>query len=96
MRQAPLFERMLVNDGSTGQLWFSVSRGEQHTRFLIRQIDPFAAGSSPHRPRLAHPLDEYTAAKEAMFFYTDTHESPWTVVKSNDKRGGASRPCATC
>jgi hypothetical protein len=30
--------------------------------------------------------DEYTEAKEAMFFYTDTADAPWTVVKSNDKK----------
>jgi hypothetical protein len=30
--------------------------------------------------------DDYTEAKEAMFFYTDTADAPWTVVKSNDKK----------
>ena len=90
MRQAPLFERMLVNDGiHLVKLWFSVSRGEQHTRFLIRQIDPVRRWKlSPTDLASLTRWDEYTAAKEAMFFYTDTHESPWTVVKSNDKRRG--------
>src|SRR3954470_18272185 len=41
MRQAPEFERMLVrSDIHLVKLWFSVSRGEQQTRFIIRQIDP--------------------------------------------------------
>jgi len=30
--------------------------------------------------------DDYTEAKEAMFFYTDTADAPWTVIKSNDKK----------
>ncbi len=30
--------------------------------------------------------DEYTKAKEAMFFYTDTADAPWTVVKSDCKK----------
>jgi hypothetical protein len=30
--------------------------------------------------------DDYTDAKEAMFFYIDTADAPWTVIKSNDKK----------
>src|SRR5215217_6924449 len=88
MRQAPEFERMLVQDGILlVKLWFSVSRSEQHTRFIIRRIDPVRQWKlSPTDLASLDKWDEYTEAKEAMFFYTDTAYAPWTVVKSNDKK----------
>jgi polyphosphate kinase len=88
MRQAPELERMLVRSGiRLTKLWFSVSRDEQRTRFLIRQIDPVRQWKlSPTDLASLDKWDDYTAAKEAMFFYTDTTDAPWTVVKSNDKK----------
>jgi len=88
MRQAPEFERMLVRDGiHLVKLWFSVSPSEQHTRFTIRQIDPVRQWKlSPTDLAALDKWEEYTEAKEAMFFYTDTPHAPWTVVKSNDKK----------
>ena len=88
MRQAPELERMLVRSGiQLVKLWFSVSRAEQRTRFLIRQIDPVRHWKlSPTDLASLDRWDDYTEAKEAMFFYTDTADAPWTVVKSNDKR----------
>ena len=88
MRQAPDLERMLVRSGiHLVKLWFSVSRGEQRNRFLIRQIDPVRRWKlSPTDLASLDKWDEYTEAKEAMFFYTDTADAPWTVVKSNDKK----------
>src|SRR5215213_915511 len=88
MRQAPEFERMLVQDGILlVKLWFSVSRSEQHTRFIIRRIDPVRQWKlSPTDLASLDKWDAYTEAKEAMFFYTDTTWAPWTVVKSNDKK----------
>jgi polyphosphate kinase 2 (PPK2 family) len=48
LRQAPLFEDLLVDEGfHLIKFWFSVTRGEQSTRFLVRQIDPVASGSCP-------------------------------------------------
>jgi polyphosphate kinase len=88
MRQAPDLERMLVRSGiSLVKFWFSVSRGEQRTRFAIRQVDPVRQWklSSTDIASL-DKWEEYTEAKEAMFFYTDTADAPWTVVKSNDKK----------
>ncbi|HEU5471282.1 MAG TPA: polyphosphate kinase 2 [Actinophytocola sp.] len=87
-RQAPAFERMLVDDGVLlVKLWFSVSRAEQRTRFLIRQIDPVRRWKLSSNDIQALKLwDAYTEAKVAMFRATDTDEAPWTVVKSNDKR----------
>jgi len=88
MRQAPELERMLVRSGiRLTKLWFSVSRAEQRTRFLIRQIDPVRQWKlSPTDLASLDKWHDYTQAKEAMFFYTDTADAPWTVVKSNDKK----------
>jgi polyphosphate kinase 2 len=88
MRQAPELERMLVRSGiRLTKLWFSVSRAEQRTRFLIRQIDPVRQWKlSPTDLASLDKWDAYTQAKEAMFLHTDTVEAPWMVVKSNDKR----------
>jgi len=88
MRQAPEFERMLVRDGvHLVKFWFSVSQAEQRTRFLIRQVDPVRQWKlSPMDLASLERWHQYTDAKEAMFFYTDTADAPWTVIKSNDKK----------
>jgi polyphosphate kinase 2 len=88
MRQAPELERMLVRSGvHLVKFWFSVTQGEQRTRFAIRQVDPVRQWKlSPNDLASLDKWDDYTEAKEAMFFYTDTADAPWTVVKSNDKK----------
>ncbi len=88
MREAPEFERMLVQSGlSMTKFWFSVTPTEQRTRFIIRQVDPVRQWKlSPMDLESLDKWDEYTEAKEAMFFYTDKTPAPWTVVKSNDKK----------
>jgi len=86
--QAPVFEKLLTDDGThLIKLWFSVSRAEQRTRFLIRQIDPVRQWKlSATDLASLDRWDDYTVAKEAMFKQTDTSFAPWTVVKSNDKK----------
>lgn len=88
LRQAPRFEDLLLADGFTlTKFWFSVSRKEQGTRFLIREIDPVRQWKlSPMDLASLDKWREYTRAKEDMFAYTDTDNAPWTVVKSNDKK----------
>ncbi|NGX06668.1 polyphosphate kinase 2 [Mycobacteroides franklinii] len=88
LREAPEYERMLVNSGThLVKLWFSVSRKEQLARFEARRTDPVRHWKlSPTDLASLDKWDAYTEAKEAMFFYTDTDSSPWTVVKSNDKK----------
>ena len=88
MRQAPGFEKMLVDDGiSLVKFWFSVTPLEQRTRFAIRQIDPVRQWKlSPMDLASLDKWDAYTAAKENMFERTDTDHAPWIVVKSNDKK----------
>lgn len=88
MREAPLLERMLVNSGiHLVKFWFSVGREEQLSRFANRETDPVRQWKlSPTDLASLDKWDDYTQAKEAMFFYTDTADAPWTVVKSNDKK----------
>jgi polyphosphate kinase 2 len=88
MRQAPLFERMLIDSGiALTKFWFSVTQAEQRTRFIIRQVDPVRQWKlSPIDIQSLDKWDDYTAAKEEMFRRTDTDIAPWITVKSNDKK----------
>jgi polyphosphate kinase 2 len=87
MRQAPEFERMMVRSGiRLFKFWFSVSREEQLRRFLGRAQDPLKQWKlSPMDVESLGRWDAYTKAKEAMLFYTDTADAPWTIVRSCDK-----------
>ena len=88
IRQAPELERMLVRSGiQLFKYWFSVTREEQKRRFEAREKDALRQWKlSPVDRQSLNKWDEYTAAKEAMFFYTDTADAPWTIVKSDDKK----------
>ena len=88
MRQAPEVERMLVRSGvRLYKLWFSVSRNEQFRRFQARKTDPLKQWKlSPIDMASLDKWEDYTEAKEAMFFYTDTADAPWTVIKSDCKK----------
>jgi polyphosphate kinase 2 len=88
INEVPGFEAMLVRSGiHLVKFWFSVSRREQLTRFIIRQIDPVRQWKlSPTDLASLDLWDQYTEAKEAMFAATDTPHAPWTVIKSNDKK----------
>jgi polyphosphate kinase 2 len=88
MRQAPEFERMMVRNGThLIKFWFSVSRDEQRRRFKERKVHPLKQWKlSPIDLASLDKWDSYTKAKEAMFFYTDTADAPWTVIKSDCKK----------
>ena len=88
MRQCPEFERMITRTGiRLFKFWFSVSREEQRKRFEARETDALKQWKlSPIDRASLDKWDDYTEAKEAMFFYTDTADAPWTIVKSDDKR----------
>lgn len=88
LRQAPEFERNLVRSGiHLIKFWFSVSREEQRRRFTERKSHPLKQWKlSPVDLASLDKWDDYTRAKEAMFFATDTADSPWTVIKSDDKK----------
>ena len=88
MRQAPEFERMMTRNGiHLIKFWFSVSREEQRRRFKERKVHPLKQWKlSPIDLASLDKWDDYTKAKEAMFFYTDTADAPWTVIKSDCKK----------
>ncbi|MDE2416205.1 MAG: polyphosphate kinase 2 [Burkholderiales bacterium] len=88
MRQTPMFERQLVNSGvHLIKFWFSVSRQEQRRRFKERELHPLKQWKlSPIDLASLDKWDDYTKAKEAMFFETDTADAPWTVIKSDCKK----------
>jgi polyphosphate kinase len=88
MRQAPEFERNLTRSGlHLIKFWFSVSRKEQRRRFTERKSHPLKQWKlSPVDLASLDKWEEYTKAKEAMFFYTDTADAPWTVIKSDCKK----------
>ena len=88
MRECPEIERMIVRSGvHLFKYWFSVTREEQLRRFTSRETAPLKQWKlSPVDRQSLDKWDDYTEAKEAMFFYTDTADAPWTVVKSNDKK----------
>ncbi|WP_374334558.1 polyphosphate kinase 2 [Leeia sp.] len=88
MRQVPEFERHLARSGVyLIKFWFSVSRAEQRRRFKEREVHPLKQWKlSPIDLASLDKWDDYTRAKEAMFFETDTADSPWTVIKSDCKK----------
>ena len=88
MRQVPDLERMLTRSGiRLFKYWFSVTREEQERRFTSRLQDPLKQWKlSPIDQQSRDKWTEYTDAKEAMFFYTDTADAPWTIIKSDDKK----------
>lgn len=88
MRQTPEFERNLARSGVyLIKFWFSVSREEQRRRFKEREVHPLKQWKlSPIDLASLDKWEDYTKAKEAMFFYTDTADSPWTVIKSDCKK----------
>lgn len=88
MRQVPEFERNLVRSGIILiKFWFSVSRDEQRRRFKEREIHPLKQWKlSPIDRSSMDKWEIYTSAKENMFFFTDTSDAPWIVVKSNCKK----------
>ena len=88
MRQAPVFERMLVNSETIlFKYWFSVTRQEQLRRFHSRKHDLVKQWKlSPIDVESLDKWDDYTTARESMFFNTDTADAPWVVIKSDDKK----------
>ena len=88
MRQTPSLERMLVDSGIfLFKYWFSVSQEEQRNRFESRKHNPLKRWKlSAIDEESLNLWEQYTEAKETMFFYTDTRDAPWTVIRSNDKK----------
>lgn len=87
LRQTPLLEEMWAESGMRIiKLYFSVSQKEQRRRFKRRRKDPLKRWKlSPVDEASLEKWEEYTEAKESMFYHTHTDFAPWFVVKSDDK-----------
>ena len=88
LRQTPLFERMLIDDGILlRKYWFSVSEEEQLRRFRKRLSDPVRQWKlSPMDLESVFRWEDYSRAKDEMMVHTDLPESPWYVVESDSKK----------
>ena len=88
LKQTPLFEKMLVEDGiRIFKFWFSVSREEQFRRFKSRETDRLKQWKlSPVDQDGLMRWDDFTKAKNEMFEKTDVEWAPWTVIRSDGKK----------
>ncbi|WP_253202096.1 polyphosphate kinase 2 [Subtercola sp. PAMC28395] len=88
LHQAPIFERMLVEDGIILlKYWFSVSDREQEARFRSRLNDPMRRWKLSQTDLLSiTKWADYSKAKDEMFVHCDIAEAPWWTVESEDKR----------
>jgi polyphosphate kinase 2 len=87
LRQVPIFERLLIEDGIVlVKYWFSVSDEEQERRFRSRIDDPMRRWKLSETDLLSrsHWVD-FSRAKDEMFVHTDISEAPWYVVEADDK-----------
>ena len=87
LRQCPIFERLLVEEGIILiKYWFSVSDEEQERRFQSRINDPMRRWKlSPTDLHSRSRWVDYSRAKDEMFVFTDIPEAPWYTVEADDK-----------
>lgn len=88
LREVPEFEKMLVKSGIIlFKFYFSVSKKEQAKRFKKREIDPLKQYKlSPVDKESQNLWDKYTIAKFSMLMASNTDNTPWTIIKSDDKK----------
>ena len=88
LRSAPEYEKMLIRSGIILiKYWFSVSPEEEEKRFQNRIDDPTKRWKlSPMDLESRNKWEDYSKAKDEMFSFTDTKQSPWFVVNANDKK----------
>lgn len=88
LRQTPIFEQMLIEDGiRLRKYWFSVSEAEQLRRFKARLKDPVRQWKlSPMDMESLYRWEDYSRARDEMMVHTDTPASPWYVVESDIKK----------
>lgn len=88
LEQAPVFEKLLIDDGVLlRKYWFSVSQDEQLRRFRSRRKDPLRRWKlSPMDLESVNRWDDYSRARDEMMAHTDVDESPWYVVESEIKK----------
>jgi polyphosphate kinase 2 len=90
LKQAPVFERMLVDDGILFfKYWLTVDQAQQEQRFAERRADPLKRWKlSPIDLEARAKYDDYTHARERMLEATHTKYAPWTLVDFNDQHAG--------
>jgi polyphosphate kinase len=90
LKQAPVFEKMLVDDGiRLFKYWLTVDQAEQEKRFAERQDDPLKQWKlSPVDLQARSKYDEYGLARDRMLEATHTKAAPWTLVDFNDQKSG--------
>ncbi|RBQ32408.1 polyphosphate kinase 2 [Arcobacter sp. FW59] len=88
LRDVPEFEKMLVESGIIlFKFYFSVSKKEQEKRFKKRETDPLKQHKlSPIDKESQKMWDKYTSAKYSMLMASHTQVTPWTIVKSDNKK----------
>jgi polyphosphate kinase len=88
LRQTPIFEQMLIDDGILlRKYWFSVSEEEQLRRFKARRNDPVRQWKlSPMDLESVYRWEDYSRAKDEMMVHTDIPANPWYVVESDNKK----------
>lgn len=88
LREAPPFERMIAEEGiHMFKFWLEIGREMQLKRFHDRRHDPVKVWKlSPVDLKALGLWDEYTVARNRMFTETDTPDTPWTVIRANDKK----------
>lgn len=88
LRAVPELERMLIRSSiKVTKFYYSVSKKEQLRRFTNRTHDPLKQWKlSPVDQESQDKWDDYTSAKEDMFFFTSTADCPWVIIKSDDKK----------
>ena len=90
LKQAPIFEKMLVDDGiRLFKYWLTVDQAEQEKRFADRQDDPLKQWKlSPVDLQARTKYDEYGRARDRMLEATHIKAAPWTLVDFNDQKAG--------
>jgi len=90
LKQAPVFEKMLVDDGILlFKYWLTVDQAQQEERFAERLADPLKRWKlSPIDAQAREKYAEYGRARDAMLKATHHSKSPWVLVDFNDQRRG--------
>jgi polyphosphate kinase len=90
LKQVPVFEKMLVDDGILLlKYWLTVDQAQQEERFAERLTDPLKRWKlSPIDLQARHKYADYTAARQTMLDASHTRHAPWTLVDFNDQRSG--------
>ncbi|QSX79819.1 polyphosphate kinase 2 [Agrilutibacter solisilvae] len=90
LKQAPAFEKLLVDDGIVlFKYWLACDQEKQEERFAERLKDPLKRWKlSPIDLKAREHYDDYTRAREAMFKATHTAHAPWALVDFNDQKRG--------